>query len=475
MKGAPSIRSFPSSITPGDAYSFFSDIPGSAFLDSSMRTDVSEFSFIGVAPFFILKSKGPFLEISLGKYKIKAQGNPFELLRSVMGAYKIENKTPFPFVAGGIGYFSYELKNLIEDLPQKAVDDLALPDMYFVLYQGLVIFDSKAPDKYHISALDMGEDGYESPEALINKIRDIISAGPAGNSREQPYARSPAGPEDPEHKNMMNIVSSLPKKAYLEAVGKALEYIRRGDIYQVCLCRRIAAKWYGKGYELYLRLKDINPSPFSAYLNCGDHTVISSSPELFLRRRGNELETRPMKGTRARGKDEKEDADIIRELEASEKDISELLMIVDLERNDLGKISLKGSVNVSEQRRIEAFPTVFQTISIIRSQIENKAHNADLLKAVFPGGSVTGCPKIRAMEIIDELEPAARGVYTGAIGYMSFHDTMDLNMAIRTMVLKDKDLYFGIGGGIVAESDPEAEYQETLVKAEAMLRALDVS
>jgi len=258
----------------------------------------------------------------------------------------------------------------------------------------------------------------------------------------------------------------------MSAVEKVLEHIKAGDIYQACLSQRFKTKWEGSGYELYRRLNEINPSPFSAYLNAGDHTVISSSPELFLRRCGEVIETRPMKGTRPRGNTPEEDAAIKEDLKKSQKDISELLMIVDLERNDLGKIAVPGSVKVVEDRRIEPYPTVFQTIAVVQGELRKGTDNLDILKAVFPGGSITGCPKIRAMEIIDELEPTSRGIYTGAIGYISFHNTMDLNIAIRTMLLKNHDLYFGAGGGIVSDSNPEAEYEETLVKAQALINSL---
>jgi para-aminobenzoate synthetase component 1 len=264
----------------------------------------------------------------------------------------------------------------------------------------------------------------------------------------------------------------MSKEDYITSIKKVLDYIRAGDIYQVCLSQRFKAEWPERPYELYMRLNEINPAPFSAFLNYDDLSIISSSPELFLDVRGGVIETRPMKGTRPRGTGPDEDKAMMEHLKASAKDASELSMIVDLERNDLGKISIPGSVKVAEHRRIEAYPTVFQTISVVKSEKEKNAGLADVIKAVFPGGSISGCPKIRAMEIIDELEPSVRSIYTGSIGYMSFHDTMELNVAIRTMILKGKDVYFHAGGGIVADSDPETEYEETLHKARAMIEAL---
>ncbi|MFC1549210.1 aminodeoxychorismate synthase component I [Candidatus Omnitrophota bacterium] len=294
-------------------------------------------------------------------------------------------------------------------------------------------------------------------------------------------------------KETINIVRSIPKNAgshfatvqfdpkltpdiskenYIGSINRVLEYIRAGDIYQACLSQRFKAEWPFPSYDLYLKLNKINPSPFSSYLNFRDAAIISSSPELFLKVEDNVIETRPMKGTRPRGSNPDEDKALKEQLLTSTKDDAELSMIVDLERNDLGKVSVPGTVEVTEHRRIETYPTVFQAISIVKSRKEKDASIADVIKATFPGGSIAGCPKIRAMEIIDELEPTTRNVYTGAIGYISFHDTMELNMAIRTMLLKEKSVYFQVGGGIVADSDPETEYEETLHKARALVESL---
>jgi para-aminobenzoate synthetase component I len=461
---SPKIETVSSPLLPEEAFALFADMPGSALLSSSLEGDAARYSFIGLEPFFSLKSKGPFLEISLGGQKIKAQGNAFETLRSVLGSYRFTNDTPFPFISGGIGYFSYDLKNMLEDLPRMAHDDLNIPDMYFTLYRVIIVFDRMDPGKAHISALDLDGPGHRTSSELIREVKEAL-AGPA----RRPCA--PAG-TPPRPAGGHDIISNFTRSGYIRAVEKVLEHIRAGDIYQACLSQRFKTEWNAPGYDLYRKLNALNPAPFSAYLDAGDHAVISSSPELFIRRRGTSIETRPMKGTRPRGATPEEDAAIRRELEKSQKDISELLMIVDLERNDLGRISVPGSVKVIEERRIETYPTVFQTIGVVRGEVTDSTDNIDILKAVFPGGSITGCPKIRAMEIIDSLEPTSRGVYTGAIGYLSFHGTMDLNIAIRTMVLKGSELYFGAGGGIVSDSDPEAEYNETLVKARALIDSL---
>jgi para-aminobenzoate synthetase component 1 len=342
-------------------------------------------------------------------------------------------------------------------LPQNAEDDLSLPDIYFTFYKTLLVYDRQDPAHLYACVIDGTRDD------VSRKIRKVaaLEHDPHENRTQRTIASK--------------LISNISRQNYINSVNKVLDYIRAGDIYQACLSQRFKTEWPERPYELYLRLNEINPAPFSAFLNYNDFSIISSSPELLLDVRNGIIETRPMKGTRPRGMNADEDKILMEHLRTSTKDASELSMIVDLERNDLGKVSVPGSVRVSEHRRIETYPTVFQTISVVKSEKEKNAGLADVMKAVFPGGSISGCPKIRAMEIIDELEPNVRSVYTGSIGYMSFHDTMEFNVAIRTMILKDKDVYFYAGGGIVADSDPEAEYEETLHKAKAMIEALGVT
>ena len=453
-----SIKRIACPYSPEKVFSVFAGEPDTALLHSSMRTDAGRFSFIGLEPFLVFSTRGDQMEIKSGGRVETRQGDPFEALRAIFNEYRVANDTPLPFTAGGIGYFSYDLKNMIEKLPRKAVDEVGMPDIRFVFYRTILIFDAEDPGYVTASSFDADGTGSRSLEKLASSLSGLDTRYPIPDTKK-------CGTQ-PE------ITSNFTKQEYLSAIEKTLEHIKAGDIYQLCLTQRFKTAWENDPYELYLELNGINPAPFSAYLNAGDLKIISSSPELFLRRRGDTIETRPMKGTRPRGATSRDDARIRLELEKSQKDISELLMIVDLERNDLGRIAIPGSVEVAEHRRIEAYPTVFQTIAVVKGKLESATDNIDIIKATFPGGSITGCPKIRAMEIIDELEPTARGVYTGAIGYLSFHDTMDLNIAIRTMVAKGKDVYFQAGGGIVSDSEAEAEYEETLVKARALVESL---
>jgi para-aminobenzoate synthetase component 1 len=258
----------------------------------------------------------------------------------------------------------------------------------------------------------------------------------------------------------------------MEAVNRVREYIAAGDVFQVNLSQRFETELTVTPYELYRRLRQINPAPFAGFLNFDGVTIVSASPERFLRVDGDWVETRPIKGTRPRGKNSVEDAMLAQELLNSAKDRAENVMIVDLERNDLGRVCQYGTVKVTELAILETFPTVFHLTSTIIGKLRPDKNRIDLLKAAFPGGSISGAPKVRAMEIIDELEPTRRSVYTGAIGYLGFGRNLDLNRVIRTFIIKGNKAYFQVGGGIIYDSNAEAEYQETLDKAKALIQAL---
>ncbi|MBE9515314.1 MAG: aminodeoxychorismate synthase component I, partial [Chloroflexi bacterium] len=278
------------------------------------------------------------------------------------------------------------------------------------------------------------------------------------------------------HKNRENkeimLRSNFTREEYITAVNRVREYIAAGDVFQVNLSQRFEADLRIPPYELYKRLRAVNPAPFASYLNFPEVTVVSASPERFLKVQGDLVETRPIKGTRPRGRNAVEDERLAGELTHSAKDRAENVMIVDLERNDLGRICRYGTVQVTELAVLETFPTVFHLTSTIVGRLRRDKNNVDLLKAVFPGGSITGAPKVRAMEIIDELEPTRRSIWTGSIGYLSFNQDIDINIVIRTFLIREGKAYFQVGGGIIYDSDPEAEYMETLDKAKALIQAL---
>ncbi|MDY6843885.1 MAG: aminodeoxychorismate synthase component I, partial [Thermodesulfobacteriota bacterium] len=387
------------------------------------------------------------------------EGSPFTLLKEVLERYAT-NEDRFsesPFVFGGIGYFAYDLCHFIEKLPQRAVDDLVLPDLYFCFFNKILTYDHQYK-KWYLSYTEM-----EGCKEHLSDIKESIIAKVERQSISTVrYTMKSDG----------QLISNFSKQEYLLAIEKAISYILEGDIYQVNLSQRFKTKADMEPYQLYVKLREINPAPFAAFLNFPEVKVISSSPERFLKVAQGKVQTRPIKGTRPRSTDELVDTRLKQELVESEKDSAELNMIVDLERNDLGKVCNYGSVKVEEHRVVETYPTVFHTVSTVVGELLPQYKIVDLLKATFPGGSITGAPKVRAMEIIDELEPTKRNLYTGSIGYIGFNGDMDINIAIRTIVMKDGQAYFQVGGGIVADSVPELEYRETLDKGRALADAL---
>ncbi|MBM3246782.1 MAG: aminodeoxychorismate synthase component I [Candidatus Omnitrophica bacterium] len=426
------------------------------FLDSSLNTaGLGRYSFLGIEPFYILKTRGK---------------SPFTRLREVISRYQIAlPKNGFPFLGGAVGYLSYDLGLILEEkvkaLPKQG--GLAIPDCFFGFYNTALCIDH-LKDELHIFCVGFPEAKAHLAKALcernFKKIYRLLS-----NVNPRQNFSAAAQSQAPEAPGQLN--SNFSREEYLAAVKKAKDYIRRGDIYQVNLSQQFTAKSALSGLEIYRRLRQLSPSSFGSYFDAGEFQILSSSPESFLRLQDGIVTTRPMKGTRPRAKDKRKDSRLRQELLKSAKDRAELTMIVDLERNDLGRVCNYDSVKVTRLRQMEQYNTVFQTTATVCGRLHKNRDRVDLLRACFPGGSITGCPKIRAMEIIEELEPVRRNVYTGCLGYLSFGGDMDFNILIRTILKKENQLYFGVGGGIVADSRPEDEYTETLVKARAMVEA----
>ncbi len=396
------------------------------------RTGIS--SYRGADPCLVLTAKGNNLTLWEGGKEKSWKGDPFETLQEIL---EKENLL-------AVGWLGYELNQAIEVLPSTRKDDLGFPDLFLAFH-----------DQYQYRS---GQD----PE--WETIRTDTTGRPRAISQQdyQNLFRSATRPP---------LSRNFSKEEYLSAVRVAKEYIQAGDIYQVNLSQRFETTGPDP-WDVYDQLKKASPAPYSAILQIGDKTVLSSSPEQFLRVHKSEIITRPIKGTRPRMPDPVEDLKMGRELYSSRKDDAELAMIVDLERNDLGRICKAGSVHVQEAKEQEIHPTVHHLSSTIRGTLKEEAGCADILRATFPGGSITGAPKIRAMEIIDELEPTHRGVYTGAIGVLGPEREMNLSIAIRVLHYENGRYSFQVGGAIVADSDPESEYQETLVKATGMAEAL---
>src|SRR3989339_130655 len=413
----------------------FNNRPYPFFLISSMRhKEWGRFSFIGSDPFLVLKSKGNNITIEQGGKITHKKGDPLEELRSILNIYKVRYnpKSPAPFMGGGVGYLGYDLCHSIEKLPSTTKDDLKFPDIFLAFYNS----DSVVP---------------------FNSVMSFGSAAPCHKANQH-------------RKN--TVKSNFTKQEYLKAVRRVKEYISAGDIYQANLSQRFEIPLNKQPLELFQDLQQINPAPFSALLKPNNNQfIISSSPERFLKVIDGYVETRPIKGTRPRGKTKLKDNQLKKELLHSIKDNAELAMIVDMERNDLGRVCKYGSVRVTQSKVLETYPTLHHLVSTVKGELDKKYDLVDVIKATFPGGSITGAPKIRAMEIIDELEPTRRNAYTGAIGYIGFDGTMDLSIAIRIIMLNGNKAYHQVGGGIVSDSDPASEYEETLTKGKALMKA----
>jgi para-aminobenzoate synthetase component 1 len=372
-----------------------------------------------------------------------------------MKEYKTEDSGIIPFQGGAVGYFGYDMGHHIEMLPRTAIDDVGIPDSCFGFYDCIIAKDHQSRDTYIIA------NGIKAkPETLIEVIKRKLNTLTESSFNKKPGIACG------------EIQSNFEKEDYLKAVRSIKGYIRKGDIYQANLTQRFRCNTEDSPFSIYGRLRQLNPAPFACYMNFGEGYILSSSPERFLKINDNIIETRPIKGTRPRGRTAEEDRANKEELLSSEKDKSELLMIVDLERNDLGKVSKTATVKVPELFYPEEYATVHHLVATVTGELQDGLEAIDAIKAAFPGGSITGAPKIRSMEIIDELEPTQRNIYTGSIGYMGFNGSVDLNIAIRTIVMKDGTAYFQAGGGIVWDSNPEMEYEETLHKARALFRTL---
>ncbi len=435
------------------------DLPRPAFLDSGLTDGRGgRYSFFTADPFLTLRSRGRRVEITGQAGRVVTEEDPWTLLRRLLRRYPVDGVRGLPpFLGGVVGYFGYDLGRTLERLPATAIDE-GLPELDVGFYDWVLAADHLSGENWIVATgLPTGEES--DARARIAGIRERLHATPYPQSNA-------AGPET------VRLRSNFRRRDYLRAVERAREYIAAGDAFQVNLSHRLEGGWDGAAWPLYERLRAASPVSYGAYLNLGDVEVLSASPERFLKLDGGRVETRPIKGTRPRGSTPGEDRASGAKLLASEKDRAENLMIVDLLRNDLGKVCRVGSVRVPKLFDLECHASVWHLVSTVCGELRPGLDAVDLLRACFPGGSVTGCPKIRAMEIIEELEPVRRGAYCGSIGYLSFTGDMDTNIVIRTLVLREGRMHLQVGGAVTHDSDPESEYAETLAKGRALLGAL---
>ncbi|MEG2547463.1 MAG: aminodeoxychorismate synthase component I [Eubacterium sp.] len=433
-----------------EIFHLFKDEEDAVFLDSSLQNHLGQYSIIGLFPY---------LKLAKGKnFKVNGEVCDCEFetyTKDYLKKNKVKKqKTGLPIISGAIGYFSYDYgrkKMKVHGSEQQTVD---IPDVILNFYDVFIIADH-VKNKIFLVANGELKDPDCCLRELICKIENSIKSS-----------------QIEEKKRIIKVRPNFEKNDYLKAVQDTIDYIIEGDIYIANLTQHLKIESSKKPYDVFCTLREKNPSPFGGYFNGGDFQIVCASPERFLKMKDGHVETRPIKGTRKRGETAKEDALMKEELIHSEKDQSELLMIVDLERNDLNKVCKPGSVKVTELFTIETYATVFHLSANIVGDLQEDKTVLDLIEGTFPGGSITGAPKLRAMEIIDTLEHSRRNLYTGSMGYLTLDGDCDFNIVIRSTLYKDGIYYLGVGGGITYESELEFEYEETLQKAKALLEAM---
>ncbi len=453
------VNSVPIRADAADLFAHFADRPGLFYQDSGCRVaDTGRYSYIGFEPFSTVCFRHGIARITSRHKAYNFATDPFDLIDAGAARFAVEGPVPdLPFVGGAVGYFSYDLGRYVERIGDATFDDLLLPELRWGLYDRIIAIDHTT-NIAHVVTSTAGRQ--EDPVDQAARLAAEVVAVEPGQANPAVLGAAAGSPR-----------ANYSREDYQQMVQTAIDYIAAGDLFQVNLAQRFEFPLPGSVTDLYSRLRAASPGDFAAYLDAGDFQILSSSPERFLLRAGRDVETRPIKGTRPR-RSAGTDAQTRQELLDSEKDSAELAMIVDLERNDLGRVCEYGSVSVVEPKRVDSYATVHHLSAVVRGTLRSEGTLGQLLRATFPGGSITGAPKVRAMEIIEELEPVRRGVYTGALGYVGWDGRMDLNIAIRTLVAKEGIGYYGAGGGIVYDSDPESEYEETLAKARAVMNVL---
>lgn len=428
------------------------------------------FSFIGIGPSTIFRNRGRLVEIKrLGQTIFEGEvDDPIEKLREFMGSYRPAQVEGLPrFFGGAVGYMGYDMVRFMERLPDKAGDDLTPYDMYFMVAHTVVIFDNvRNTVKVTVNVLIEEDTGLQAAYQEASRQIDAIQARLARPLR---IATPAVAAREPAPRSLTT------KDDFLKAVARGKEYIEAGDVIQVVLSRRLEVRTAADPFDLYRALRTINPSPYLFYLKFDTVTLAGSSPEVLVRLDNGKVEIRPIAGTRPRGSTASEDERLAEDLLADPKELAEHVMLVDLARNDLGRVSEFGSVNVTDLMRVEKYSHVMHIVSDVQGRLARGKDAFDVLRASFPAGTLTGAPKIRAMEIIDELEPLRRGPYGGAVGYIGFSGNMDMCITIRTMVIRNGSVYLQAGAGIVYDSDPEREYQETAAKAGGLIRAIEMA
>ena len=432
---------------------------------------IARYSFLGSAPSVIFSSEGNKITLREGNsVKNVIVMDPINELKKLLGAYKVVDVPGLPrFYGGFVGFMGYDMVRFMERLPNKNSDDLRIPDSVFMMTDTILIFDHVDHKIKVVSNVHIKGSPAKAYDEAVRKIDRIIAElkEPPAKDKYAHKKRKPSG--------QLKLRSNFTKSGYEDAVRKAKEYIRKGDIIQVVPSQRFQADVSAHPFSIYRALRSINPSPYMYYLKLGSFSLVGSSPEVMVRCEDGKVELRPIAGTRRRGKTEGEDERLIRELLADPKERAEHIMLVDLGRNDVGRVCDFKTVKVSELMTIEKYSHVMHIVSDVSGRLAKGKDAFDVIRATFPAGTVTGAPKVRAMEIIDELENRRRKTYAGSVGYFSFSGNLDCCITIRTMLIKNGMAYIQAGGGLVADSVPAKEYQETVNKAKALMKAIDIA
>lgn len=431
------------------------------FLLESYDSESKRFSFIGKRPSAIIKSKNYETQIIEENNIEVLKGIALDKVRDYLGKYSIKNNTNYSFIGGAVGSIAYDIIRQYERIPEENIDKLMLPDLHLMVAKELLIYDH-FHNQIVLMVLEEEEEGREKAQRKLDFMEEEIK-----NSN---LSFNDLTIDEEVKKN--KVKGNTTKENYMEMVEKAKKYIHEGDIFQVVLSQRWEVETKEHPFTLYRRLRELNPSQYLFYFNFGDYKVVGSSPEMLVKVENDQVFTCPIAGTRKRGKDSKEDETLAEELLNDEKEKAEHVMLVDLARNDVGRISKIGSVKVTEFMKVKNYSHVMHIVSMVEGEKETIKSSFDILSSILPAGTLSGAPKIRAMEIIEELEKEKRGIYGGAVGYFGFDGNMDMCIAIRMMVIKDNNAFVQAGAGIVADSIPEKEYEECENKAKAIIKIL---
>jgi anthranilate synthase component I len=444
-----------------------------AFLLESVEggEKIGRYTFLGARPYMVMTGRGQEITLERGRKRERRKGNLFQTVRELLEQHRPAHLPGLPpFTAGAVGFFSYDVVRQLERLPQRARRDLDVPDCALMFFDRLLAFDHLRHQIHIVAAANVKEESpqraYARALADIAAIEKRLAAG--ARPRDILAARRPA-------QGKLKVRSATRPRDYLAAVRRIKDYIMAGDIFQAVLSQRWDFEPGVEPFHIYRALRTVNPSPYMYFLRLGDTHVLGSSPEMLVKVSGRKLEYHPIAGTQPRGADEEEDRRLEAKLRSDEKERAEHVMLVDLGRNDLGRVSEYGSVRVRDLMYVERYSHVMHLVSAIEGTLRPGLHPVDAFAACFPAGTLSGAPKVRAMEIIEELEPVRRGIYGGSVLYADFAGNLDSCIAIRTMLMQKKHAYVQAGGGIVADSDPESEFQESVNKAQAVVRAVELA